>query len=567
MQRIKLPYGISNFKSLREQNYIYIDKTSYIAILESLGGKYLFYTRPRRFGKSLFLSVLEHYYGLEHENKFTALFAGLHIGQHPTVIRNSYFVLKLNFSGLNTEDQWALESSFRLAFKDALITFFNKYSDFFAEAAMYKETIHHKEDFRSLWSLLFEAVRDSGYKIYLIIDEYDHFANDIIAMGDGAFYKQIVRAAGFVRDFYEAIKIGTETVIDRIFMTGVSPIMLDDLTSGFNISTNLTMSVTLNEMLGFTEKEVKTLMDQIGMDSAEETTIQDLRKNYNGYLFNKDGQAKVYNPDMILYFLTQWQMSGHYPEQLMDENVKTDYGRLQRLIANDHNRQMLNEIIQNEEVAADIINKFSFDQMYDDHNFVSLLFYMGLLTIDRQEKMRLVLKIPNYVIKTVFWEYIEKRLRSEYEIRLNTEELRLTIEQMAFEGTIKPYIKYIAENVLKSLSNRDLAQFNEKYIKVILFTYLIGSKAYRPYSEREIENGYIDIYLEKDLRIQGIQYEWILELKYVKKSDSALLAKVTEDGLMQLANYAASRELAGKPGVKQALIIFIGKDEHVVIES
>ncbi|TMV45791.1 AAA family ATPase [Paenibacillus mesophilus] len=566
MGKRKLPYGISDFKSLREQNYLYIDKTPYIEKMESFSGKYLFLIRPRRFGKSLFLSTLEHYYGFEHAERFDKLFAGLYIGNHPTSLRNSYCILKLNFSGLNTDNRDKLEESFRIAFKDTLTSFFNTYSFIIEDAAVYKGQIESKNDFRSLWSLLFEAVKSCGKKLFLIIDEYDHFANDIIAMGNAPLYQDIVRAAGFVRDFYESVKIGTEHVIDRIWMTGVSPIMLDDLTSGFNIATNLTMNASFNEMLGFTEQEVRAVIDAAGIQE-QQTSLVELRRNYNGYLFSEDGVSRVYNPDMILYFFTQWELEGKYPKQLIDENVKTDYGRLQRLISSESNRKTLDYVIQNEEIAADIVSKFSFDLMYDEQYFVSLLFYMGLLTIDRKERMRLVLKVPNYVIRTVLWEYLERRIRLEQHIRPNTEQLRKTIEQMAFDGTIKPFVDYVGEHVIKPLSNRDLNRFDEKYLKVLLFAYLIESRAYRPYSERETENGYMDIYLEKDTRIPGIVYEWIIELKYLKKQNASDIEMVKAEGIKQLAGYAISRDLADKSHVRKALIIFAGKDEWVVVEE
>ncbi|MBD0382627.1 ATP-binding protein [Paenibacillus sedimenti] len=566
MGKKKLPYGISDFKSLREQNYLYIDKTPYIEKMESFSGKYLFFIRPRRFGKSLFLSTLEHYYGLEHTDHFDKLFADLYIGKHPTSLRNSYCILKLNFSGLNTDNRNKLEESFRTAFRDALTSFLNTYNFIIEDAAAFKEQLGNKEDFRSLWSLLFEAVKSCGKKLFLIIDEYDHFANDIIAMGDAPLYKDIVRAAGFVRDFYESVKIGTEQVIDRIWMTGVSPIMLDDLTSGFNIATNLTMNASFNEMLGFTEQEVNAVIDAAGIQE-QQTSLAELRQNYNGYLFSEDGTTRVYNPDMILYFFTQWELEGKYPKQLIDENVKTDNGRLQRLISSESNRKTLDEIIQNEEIAADIVSKFSFDLMYDEQYFVSLLFYMGLLTIDRKDRMRLVLKVPNFVIRTVLWEYLERRVRLEQNIRPNTDQLRKTIEQMAFDGTIKPFVDYIGEHVMKPLSNRDLNRFDEKYLKVLMFAYLIESRAYRPYSERETENGYMDIYLEKDTRVPGIVYDWIIELKYLKKQNVSDIEKVKVEGLKQLAGYAISRDLVDKSHVRRALIIFIGKDEWVVVEE
>lgn len=564
---MKLSYGISDFMKMRTTGLLYVDKTAYIEKLEQLNADYVFFIRPRRFGKSLFLSVLEHYYDVKHKDEFSRLFSDLYIGEHPTELRNKYIVLKLNFSALNTGSKTELEASFSRRVIQGIRDCTFKYPEYFDGILIkWDEHITSMMDVGAILLTFLSSVKQTGFKVYLFIDEYDHFANDIIAMGSGDLYKDVIHASGIVRDFYEAVKIGAESVIDRLFITGISPIMLDDMTSGFNISTNLTMHVAVNEMLGFTEQEVRNIMDHIGMDQDREGLMEELRNNYNGYLFNKDGQARVYNPDMILYFFHQWQTTGQFPEQLIDDNVKTDYGRLKRLIANEHNRLLLDEIIQSEKIAADIVSKFSFDQMYDENYFVSLLFYMGLLTIDRQEKTRLLLKVPNYVIKTLFWEFITQRLERNYELHLNTGELRKSIEIMAYEGRIRPYIEYISKHVIIPLSNRDLAGFDEKHIKVILFAYLSESRAYRPVSELENENGFIDIYLERDRRIPDIRFEWILELKYLKKSDAKMLEETKRKGIQQLERYSASRNFGERTDVKQALIIFIGKNELMVVE-
>ena len=390
------------------------------------------------------------------------------------------------------------------------------------------------------------------------------------------FYKDVIRATGFVRDFYEAVKIGTETVIDRIFITGISPVMLDDLTSGFNIASNLTLDKNLNEMLGFTEEEVKDIIDNCdieklmtdsGVCEEESELIHELKKNYNGYLFNKNGKHRIYNPDMVLYFFEQWQKNSGYPEKLIDDNVKTDYGRLNRLMMNEENRAKLVEIIKNEGIVSNIVTRFSFDNMNDEDNFVSLLFYMGLLTIDYQERTRLKLKTPNYVVNTIFWEYFDKKLRKEHNIKIKTEPVRLAIEKMAYDGEVESYINYISQNILKPLSNRDMIKMDEKHIKISLFTYLSASNAYRPTSEREIENGYIDIYLEKDPRIPDVKYEWLLELKYLKKSEEKQIETAKIEGLKQLRRYAKSSEFAGKKNLKKALIIFSGKSDYVIVED
>ncbi|MCL0067464.1 ATP-binding protein [Peptococcaceae bacterium] len=545
-------------------------------MLENINSKYLFFIRPRRFGKSLFLSVLEHYYDVNSKSKFNKLFGDLYIGKNPTLLKNSYLVLRLNFSGLNAENKEKLENSFRLSLVNDIVEFIFKYKNIFENAYELEKEINQIQDIKSIFKFITKKVQNSGKKLYLIIDEYDHFANDIIAMGDDKLYKDIIRATGFVRDFYETIKIGTESTIDRIFITGISPVMLDDLTSGFNIASNLTLDPKLNDMMGFTEEEVEKAIGKLGIEVTMPTTgkklsteelLMELNKNYNGYLFNIKAKNRVYNPGMTFYFFQQCIANKEYPDNLIDDNIKTDYGRLNRLTANQENKKILEEIIKNENVTASIATRFSFDTMYDREYFVSLLFYMGLLTIDRQEKTRLILKIPNYVIKTVFWEYILTKLKVEHKIRIDLEEIRLAIEEMAYEGRIEPYVKYISKNVLNTLSNRDLIKFDEKYIKLILIVYISDSNAYRIHSEREIEEGYIDIYLEKAPHMPDIKYEWLIELKYLKESERDKLEEVKKRGLEQLERYAKSKNLADRENLKKALLVFIGKKDYVIVEE
>lgn len=563
---MKLPYGISDFEKLRKENYLYVDKTKFIEKLDGLSSNYLFFIRPRRFGKSLFLSTLAHYYDLNNREQFNQLFSDLYIGKNPTKTMGSYIILKLNFSGLNTDNKRNLQNSFRLRLEHAIISVFNKYNSLFDNPNSLQEKVREIDDISGILEFFIEEVKKTDKKVYLIIDEYDHFANDIIAMGNSNFYKGIIRATGFVRDFYETVKIGTESVIDRIFITGISPIMLDDLTSGFNIATNLTLNKIFNKMLGFTEKEVQKIIKQLGIDGKEDMLLSKLRKNYNGYLFSKNGQQPVYNPDMILNFFNQWLMTGEYPEKLIDDNVRTDYGRLNRLIADEKNRKVVEKILTEEGITTDIVTRFSFDRMYDREYFVSLLYYMGLLTIKDVKYGKIRLGIPNHVTRVIFWEYFERKLRDEYNIQYHVEELAKSIWQMGFDGEIEPFISYITENVLNKLSNRDLINFDEKYIKVLLFSYLITSNLYRPISESEVEDGYLDIFLERDIRMPEVKYEWIIELKYLKKSKKSKLEKVKEEGLAQLQKYANSRKFANKKDIKQVLIVFIGKDEFRIFK-
>jgi len=203
--------------------------------------------------------------------------------------------------------------------------------------------------------------------------------------------------------------------------------------------------------------------------------------------------------------------------------------------------------------------------MYNQEYFISLLFYMGLLTIKDNLYNITKLSIPNYVIKTIFWEYFERKLKEENKIKYETEEIAKAIWGMAFEGKIEQFIEFISQNILKKLSNRDVIKFDEKYLKVILFTYLTMTNVYKPISERETENGYIDIYLEKDIRMSDVKYEWLIELKYLKKSDEKDIEKIIKEGQEQLIRYAKSKQFKDKQNIKKALIIFIGKGEYRVL--
>lgn len=562
---MKIPYGISNFKRLREEGYLYVDKTMFIEKIEKLSSNYLFFIRPRRFGKSLFLSTLKNYYDINAVDDFNELFGDLYIGKNPTNQKNKYMIFRLNFSGLNTSNKDFLEESFKLRLLNSAEDFFNKYKNIFGEIDGVIDRIKNIGDISSIFITVVNQVKNVDGRIYLIIDEYDHFANDIIAMGESQLYKEIIRASGFVRDFYETVKIGTESVVERIFITGISPIILDDLTSGFNIALNITMDVNMNEMLGFTESEVNGIIEKLSIERKD--IMINLREYYNGYLFNEFSTERVYNPDMVLYFLDQFVRFNQRPRYLIDDNVKMDYGRLNRLSMNIENQRILKNIVENEGITSDIVTRFSFDRMYDQEYFVSLLFYMGLLTIDRKEKSRLILKIPNYVIKTVYWEYVVNSIKREYNIVLDTESLRIAIEEMAYNGDIMPYIDYIRDNVLKALSNRDMIDFNEKYIKIILFSYLVLSGLYRPVSEREVENGYIDIYFERDIRATDVKYEWLIELKYVKEKDMSRLEAIKQEGLRQLAKYVDSKGFKERKDVKAALLVFIGKGEYMYFEN
>ncbi|MDR2287282.1 MAG: AAA family ATPase, partial [Prevotellaceae bacterium] len=315
----RLPYGNTNFESLRTENYVYIDKTRYIELLENEGNKNLFFTRPRKFGKSLFFSTLSYYYDINQANKFDQLFGDLYIGKHPTPKRNSYMVLNFNFSGLDTSNATDFKVSFSKKIQDLVRIFLYRYKDIIPEPDFYKHIDSEQPGVASLWKA-YSAAGSAGKKIYIVIDEYDHVANDLIALGTyegDDMYRNLIWANGVIRDFYETLKEGCDTVVDRIILTGITPVMLDDVTSGFNIANNISLDEQYNEILGFTSEEVNTVMKEAGID--QNMINVDMELFYNGYLFHEAGEHRVYNPSMMLY-LFDW-IQKRKTKSIIDDNL------------------------------------------------------------------------------------------------------------------------------------------------------------------------------------------------------------------------------------------------------
>jgi len=560
----RLPYGNTNFESIITRNYAYVDKTNFIELLENEHNPNQFFIRPRKFGKSLFFSMLSCYYDILRADKFQELFGELYIGKNPTPRKNGYAVMEFDFSGLDTTSPESFKKSFTENVQETVLQFFDYYAPIFKDAKMLIGKINANQiGIRSL-EIAYGAARAAKVNIFVIIDEYDHFANDLIAMGVEDVYKKMVQANGIVRDFYETLKKGAKTVIDRIFITGISPVMLDDLTSGFNTAENLTLNERYNNMMGFTVQEVERLMDQTGVN--RDFINVDMEWYYNGYLFNENATDRVYNPSMMLYFFKQIIEEKKVPKNIIDDNLKTDYGRLQRLTHNEANREILMQILKDEGIVTRIHSKFSIDELFHNEYFVSLLFYMGLLTIEKPVLGSLQLRIPNYSVKTIFWEYILKSVQINAGFVINTSELERSIRALALDGQVKPFIDYVSRNIFNKLSNQDLKKFDEKYIKIMLLGALFQSNVYVPESEKETNTGYIDIYLMRSPLLPEVKYEWIFELKYFKASKKPTDAD-RKDAQNQLQNYSSSHVMKDRKDLKKAVILFIGKNKYELYEQ
>jgi hypothetical protein len=380
-------------------------------------------------------------------------------------------------------------------------------------------------------------------------------------------YKAMVAANGLVRDFYERLKTAAKSsIVNRTFITGISPVMLDDLTSGYNIATILTLEPKYNEMMGFTQEEVEWLMKETGVDSKYIKV--DMKAYYDGYLFHKDGAHSVYNPAMILYFFEQIIRREQPPENIIDMNLQTDYGRLRRLLKNESNRETLLKIVKEDGIVSEILQRFPIDMLSDDSQFVSLLFYMGLLTIKEPYLNKVRLEIPNYSVKTLFWEYIVRMVQETSPLMsIQSQPLDESIVAAAMEGDIHRFIEYVSKNAFSKFSDQDLKHFDEKYIQALLLAYLFLSKIYVPMSEYEAVPGRTDIYLQRDQRLPQVKWEWILELKYCKTgANPGEIAKLQKEGQEQIKQYLNSHRLGNRPDLKAAVIVFIGKNKYKITE-
>ena len=395
----KLPYGISNYEELVEDGYYYIDKTIYIEKLENLAEKRILFLRPRKFGKTLFTSTIENYYDIKKEAKFQELFGETYIGKNPTKLKNSYYVLKFNFSGIDTSNEETTINGFKSKVISSIKMFVEKYElDFY---------INNDDEAENILDNLIKAfnIQKADEKIYVIIDEYDHFANELLGFNTNQF-KNLVSKNGKVRKWYEILKKGTESVVDRIFITGVAPITLDSLTSGFNISSDKTQDERFNEMMGFTKDELKELMKKQEISQEEQEKILPIMKeNYDGYKFSVYGKEKMYNSNMCLYFLNNYVELKRIPEKLIDVNIASDYSKLGKMLdlcKGKEREKVIEKTVSGEGIVSEIRQKFNPAIEFTETDLVSMLFYLGYLTIDGEEVGYPVLKIPNNVMKEKF---------------------------------------------------------------------------------------------------------------------------------------------------------------------
>ena len=553
----KLPYGISNYDELVEGNYYYVDKTKYIEKLESLEEKRIMFLRPRKFGKTLFTSVLENYYDVNKKDKFEELFKETYIGKNPTEMKNSYYILRFNFSGINTKDEETTMQGFKDKVIEAVQKFINKYElDFYINPDLSTEAL-----LGSLF-IAFENQRKEE-KLYVIIDEYDHFANELLGFRTDNF-KSLVSKNGKVRKWYEVLKEGTESVIDRIFITGVAPITLDSMTSGFNIIFDLTQDLRFNEMMGFTAEELQTLMKEQNISVKEQKELLPIMKeNYDGYKFSKDGKVQIYNSNMSLYFLNSYISFGKVPDELVDVNIASDYskiGNMLRLCKGENRLDIIEKTVSGEGIATSIVQQFNPAIDFGEREMLSMLYYLGYLTIVGEDIGDPVLKVPNQVIKDIYAEYFLKVLREEadFVIDVNYNEIAREILK---EGKVDKLLNLLQE-YLSNLSNRDYQNFDEKYIKIMFYCIARSTKKFIVKTELELGRNYSDIVLMPKDPNKGY-YSIMIEFKYLKRTEENKLAEKQEEARTQIEKYSNTEEMKAIQNLNKYTVVVINDKIHV----
>ena len=566
----RIPYGEADFRRIRLNRWLYVDKTRFLRRLEE--ERYAFLIRPRRFGKSLWISLLENYYDRFWADDFEATFAGTDIGQNPTGEQSRYVTLRFNFSMVNDKLE-TLEREFETYCMIELRGRLRRHPDLFPEAAV--RDILAAPSIATKLTELFQYAGDHDIPLYVLIDEYDNFANTVLAYDGAEAYHSFTHGGGFYRNFFATLKGGADRSgggLERLFITGVSPVTMDGVTSGFNIGTNISLEPDFNEMVGFTEPEVRHLVEtyrDLGVFNQEvETAMGIMGQWYNGYRFATTAETDLYNTDMVLYYLKHSMPNREVPEYLIDTNVRIDYGKLRQLLVVGRqlngNFDLLRDVIGEEQVDTRIQPGFPLKDLTKPENFLSLLHFFGLLSIRDVVERVPRLAIPNQTVKRLMYGFLRDGYRDVEVFSVNLFRFEQLMLRMATEGEWRPAFEFLSQAIARQTGIRDYIS-GEKVIQGFLAAYLSVADHYVFRSEAELGMGHADICLEPLVaRYPNLQRGYLIELKYLKRSESAdeaAVAAAAGEAAAQLERYLAEERLARQfPGVRfiGLIVVFHG---------
>ena len=574
--RKRIPYGMMNFAVIRRDDCYYVDKTRFIPMIEE-ADKFFFFIRPRRFGKSLTVNMLQHYYDILAKDKFDALFGDLYIGKHPTRDRNSYLVLYLNFSGIVGELH-----NYRKGLDAHCQTMFDYFCDIYADYLPkgIKEELDKKEGAVEQFEYLFTECNKTNQRIYLFIDEYDHFTNVILSDIESLHrYTDETHGEGYLRAFFNKIKAGTYSSIERCFITGVSPVTMDDLTSGFNIGTNYSLTPEFNEMIGFTEEEVRQMLTYYSTTSPFNHSVDELieimKPWYDNYCFAEEcyGETTMYNSNMVLYFVKNYIQRGKAPRDMVEDNIRIDYEKLRMLIRKDkefaHDASIIQTLVSKGYVTGELKKGFPAVNITNPDNFVSLLYYFGMLTISGTYEGRTKLTIPNQVVREQIYTYLLSTY-NEAELNFSSYEKNELASALAYRGDWKAYFGYIADCLKHYTSQRD-KQKGEFFVHGFTLAMTAQNRFYRPISEQDTQAGYVDIFLCPLLDIYSdMKHSYIVELKYAKYKDPEnRVEELRLEAINQANRYADTdtvKRAVGTTQLHKIVVVYKGMDMPICEE-
>ena len=577
-----LPYGLSDFPRIMRKNYYYVDKTRFIEMLERQPS-YLFLIRPRRFGKSLFLAMLETYYSIDYADSFEEIFGELYIGKHPTEEHNRYMVLRFNFSEVSSKLE-TVERSFSEYCCMVMKNFILKYERLLGSRIWEIVNPDETNPEQMLAALKEYVSRTDCPRIYLLIDEYDNFTNTILSSYGQERYREKTHGDGLIRGFFNNVKASTSNAgaaVERLFITGVSPITMDDVTSGFNIGTNISTLPQFNNIIGFSEDEVREMItyykdeDALPEDVTVDGLVEIMKPWYDNYCFSEDRlEERMFNSDMALYFLNSYLQLGKAPKMMVDNNIRTDYGKLRHLVQIDKtfgaNASVIQQIIAEGSITAQIATSFPAEKMTDTENFKSLLFYFGMLSIQGVYRGTPVLGIPNLTVREQLYTYLTEAYSRASLFDVDISRLSSLVMGMAYDGEWESVFRFFARELERQSAIREFID-GEAHIKGFLLAYLGLTQGYVILPEHESSKGYADFYMMPDLLHQpDIAYSYIVEVKYARRDASdADIALLKRDAAEQLRRYAADEKvLRTKGNTRLELITLVFKGwELVVLEK
>ena len=581
MDKIKrIPYGMSDFEAIHCENEYYVDKTMFIPEIEKT--KFVFLIRPRRFGKSLFLSMLHSYYDINRSDRFEKFYKGTWIFDNPTEFQGKYMTMSFNFSVI-AKDKDRVQKNFNDYCLEVINNFVFKYKKY-----LNKRTIDMVKSVKTSHEKLQKlciGLEDAPTKLYIFIDEYDNFTNSLLSEYGVEEYNKMTKKAGYFKEFFTVLKAlatGSGAGLARMFITGVSPITMDDVTSGMNIGDNVSTDEELNECMGFTEKDLSeiidyyTSVDDFHLDKVKAMKI--MKQWYDGYKFARRAESTMYNTDMILYYMNKARGRKFYPDNLIDDNCKTDYRKFKHFTTINHrthielngNFGVLEKIMQNGYIIENLETAFPFEQVTKTFNFVSLLYYFGLLTIDKPIKGRVKFVIPNASVKKFLSDFVVEGYEDAGKVTPDTYKLHSLLADMMFEGEWKEPIEMIAAKIDEGMNARDKIE-GERYIQAYLSAMLGLSKSMIVDTEKNALDGYCDLTIAPFLAMYpDIEYAYLIEIKYLKqkgKYTKAIENSVVKEATAQLANYAKAKNIHkewqikphGTVNLKKIILIFKGR--------